>query len=46
MEFFLNKIISAKQNYATRMAVKIAALNENNESAQTNKHIATSLDNC
>jgi hypothetical protein len=46
MEFLLNKIISAKQNYVTRMAVKIAALNKNDEDAQTNKHIAISLDNC
>jgi hypothetical protein len=28
------------------MAVKIATLNKNDESAQTNKHIAISLDNC
>jgi hypothetical protein len=32
MEFFLNKVISAKQDYAARMAVEIAALNENDES--------------
>jgi hypothetical protein len=28
------------------MAVEIAALDENDEGARTNKHIATSLDNC
>jgi hypothetical protein len=31
MEFFLNKVISAKQDYIARMAVKIAAFNENDE---------------
>jgi hypothetical protein len=33
MKFLLNKVISAKQNYAARMAVKIAALDKNDESA-------------
>jgi hypothetical protein len=46
IKFFLDKVISAKQDYAARMAVKIVTLNENDESAQTNKYIATSLDNC
>jgi hypothetical protein len=46
IKFLLNKVISAKQDYAARMAIKIAAFNENDESAQTNKYIATSLDNC
>jgi hypothetical protein len=46
MKFLLNKVISAKQDYAARMAVKITAFNENDEGARTNKHIATSLDNC
>jgi hypothetical protein len=46
MKFLLNNVISAKQDYAARMAVKITAFNENDEGARTNKHIATSLDNC
>jgi hypothetical protein len=28
------------------MAIKIVTFNKNDEDAQTNKHIATSLDNC
>jgi len=46
MEFLLDKIISAKQDHAARMAVEIAAFDENDEGARTNKHIATSLDYC
>jgi hypothetical protein len=33
MEFLLNKIISAKQDYAARIAVKITTLNKNDEGA-------------
>jgi hypothetical protein len=31
MEFFLNKVISAKQDYAARMTFKIVTLNKNDE---------------
>jgi hypothetical protein len=33
IKFLLNKVISAKQNYAARMAVKIAIFNKNDEGA-------------
>jgi hypothetical protein len=46
MEFLLDKIISAKQDYAARMVVEIAAFDKNDEDARTNKYIAISLDNC
>jgi hypothetical protein len=33
MEFLLNKVISAKQDYITKIAIKIAAFDKNDESA-------------
>ena len=44
MEFLLDKVISAKANHATRIEAK--TLDEDDPVAKTNKHIATSLDNC
>lgn len=44
MKFLLNKMIFAKADHAIRIEAK--RLNKEDPVAKTNKHIATSLDNC
>jgi hypothetical protein len=44
MEFLLDKVISAKADHTTRMEAE--KLDEDDPVNKTNKHIATSLDNC
>ena len=44
MEFLLDRVISAKEDHKARMEAE--GLDEDDPVAKTNKHIATSLDNC